>query len=79
MWHGIFQASVCFMVNGKENSPAFIAADQGFDVWLGNSRGNTYSKAHVRHNPYGSGRNDFWNFSFTSAGLGDIPATIDLV
>jgi pimeloyl-ACP methyl ester carboxylesterase len=77
MWHGIFQASVCFMINGKENSPAFIAADQGFDVWLGNTRGNTYSRAHTRYKP--NRDSDFWDFSFTSAGLGDIPATIDLI
>lgn len=38
---------------------AFILADQGYDVWLGNARGNLYSKAHVTYNVDSPA---FWNF-----------------
>ncbi|EPB70933.1 hypothetical protein ANCCEY_09968 [Ancylostoma ceylanicum] len=45
----------------------FVFADQGFDVWLGNMRGNIYSKEHVA---LSSESNDFWKFRLvTSFGI----------
>lgn len=38
---------------------AFLFADAGFDVWLGNARGNTYSKNHVNLT---SKDEKFWEF-----------------
>ena len=38
---------------------ACLLADLGYDVWLGNLRGNVYSRAHVRLNPKGS---EYWKF-----------------
>jgi len=77
MWHGVFQAGISFMVNGKYNSPAFIACSQGFDVWLGNTRGNTFSRGHRTLDPNYDAK--FWDFSFVEIGLGDIPATVDYI
>ena len=36
-----------WIVNEPEKAPAFVLARNGYDVWLGNNRGNKYAKGHV--------------------------------
>jgi lysosomal acid lipase/cholesteryl ester hydrolase len=38
---------------------AYVMADEGYDVWLGNARGNTYSREHVNLT---AKKKEFWNF-----------------
>lgn len=77
------------------NTLGFVLADCGYDVWLGNSRGNSYSNKHLTLNPYTPIgiisnqsilaliiiilKGDFWKFSFQQMGKYDIPAVIDYI
>ena len=45
--------------------------DQGYEVWLGNSRGNRYSFEHVK---YTLKDKEYWDFSFHEMGIYDQPA-----
>ncbi|KYM76202.1 Lysosomal acid lipase/cholesteryl ester hydrolase [Atta colombica] len=74
--HGLLCSSADWVIAGKDKGLAFILADQGYDVWLGNIRGNTYSRAHVSLSPSDS---RFWNFSFHEMGIYDLPAMISYI
>lgn len=54
---------------------AYILAEQGYDVWLGNARGTYYSRNHVSLNPDNS--REFWQFSWEEIGARDLTAMID--
>jgi hypothetical protein len=42
---------------------AFILADEGFDIWMNNTRGNRFSRNHCYYDP-GVHKKEFWDFSF---------------
>ncbi|XP_012936122.1 gastric triacylglycerol lipase-like, partial [Aplysia californica] len=74
--HGLCGASTDYLVSPANQSLAFLLADAGADVWLGNMRGNSYSKQHKHLSPSHS---DFWRWSFDEMARYDIPAMIDYV
>ena len=76
--HGILDSAYCWIVNYADVAPAFVAARAGYDVWLGNSRGNTYSRANVDLDP-DHNEKKFWNFSWYDMGTYDLPAVIDAI
>ena len=59
-----------------ENSLAYVLVEQGYDVWLGNNRGNIYSEGHIK---WSKEDDEYFQYSFTEMGEYDIPAMIDLV
>ncbi|XP_046395248.1 lipase 3-like [Ischnura elegans] len=74
--HGLLCSSADWVMMGPKEGLAFILADAGYDVWMGNARGNTYSKKHISLST-----NDakFWDFSWDEMGKHDLPAEIDFV
>lgn len=71
--HGLLDSAHTFAINGPKQSLAFILADNGYDVWLANSRGSTYSSKHVFLNPDESA---YWNFSWDEMARYDLPAFV---
>ena len=65
-----------WVINGEFDGPAFILARVGYDVWLGNNRGNIYSLNHTTIN-LETNKSEFFNFDFEDIGLKDLPAEID--
>lgn len=61
---------------GPNHGLAYYLSDLGFDVWLGNSRGNRYSDKHISMN---ISESNFWKFSFHEIGTRDLPETIDYI
>ena len=47
--------------------------DNGYDVFLGNSRGNKYS---LGHTSLKTTDQKFWDYSFTEIGKYDVPANV---
>lgn len=74
--HGLLASSADWIIPGPGKGLVYILSDAGYDVWMSNARGNTYSKAHSFHN---IDSYEFWNFTFHEIGYYDLPAVIDYI
>jgi len=75
--HGLLDSAATWVINFPRQSLGFILADAGFDVFLGNVRGNTYSS---RNTKYKSNTREFWNLvDFDFMASIDLPTMINYV
>eukprot|EP00210_Caulerpa_lentillifera_P002485 g2382.t1 len=74
--HGMLDSSAAFAMNGVNGSIAFTLADVGFDVWLGNSRGNTFSNFQIQKT---MSYKHFWDFSLDELITYDLPSSLEYV
>ncbi|XP_046599064.1 uncharacterized protein LOC107221024 [Neodiprion lecontei] len=77
LMHGLLSSSADWLIMGHGKSLGYLLADAGYDVWLGNARGNTHSKNHTTIKNLNGRR--FWRFDWHEIGVHDLPAMIDYV
>ena len=74
--HGLLDSSDTWIVNDEDKAPGFVLANKGYDVWLGNSRGNKHSRNHTylkTNSP------QFWQFSWQNMSKYDLPAAFEYI
>ncbi|KAL9984423.1 hypothetical protein ACROYT_G006711 [Oculina patagonica] len=74
--HGLLSSSSNWVSNLPNESFGFILADKGFDVWLGNVRGNTYGLHHVN---LSVDSDAFWDFSWDEMAKYELPAMVNFI
>ncbi len=75
--HGLLTNSELFVLGDTTSRCLpFRLIEEGYDVWLGNNRGNKYSQRHLK---YTTKDDRFWNFSLDEFALFDIPDTINYI
>lgn len=74
--HGLFACSTNWVSNMANESLGFILADAGYDVWLGNARGNTYSLKHLHLKKW---QREFWMWSWDEMAKYDLPNMVDFI
>ncbi|KAF6818295.1 triacylglycerol lipase [Colletotrichum sojae] len=75
--HGLLMNSeVWVCLTDEQRCLPFVLVEKGYDVWLGNNRGNKYSKKSVAHSPKSL---EFWNFSIDEFAFHDIPDSITYI
>jgi len=75
LYHGLASSSYTWIGQKPNVSLAYKLASAGYDVWLGNNRGNKYSLKSIDE-MLNSNPKKYFNYSFPELGLYDLPANI---
>ncbi len=68
--HGLLDSSFAWVANYPNESLAYQLADQGWDVWMGNNRGNQWSPPPA---------DSIWQFTWDDFARYDVPGQIDYI
>ena len=71
--HGVLDTSLGWVSLGTGGSVAFAAYDDGFDVWLGNTRANPPQRNTRKK------KSEYWRFSANDLALGDVAAQFQYI
>ncbi|KAJ0111552.1 hypothetical protein Patl1_01925 [Pistacia atlantica] len=71
--HGLVFDGVTWLLNSPKESLASILADNGYDVWIANTRGTKYSKKHESLTPLDQA---FWEWSWDELMAYDLTAFV---
>ncbi|XP_028771389.1 LOW QUALITY PROTEIN: triacylglycerol lipase 2-like [Neltuma alba] len=74
--HGVLVDGVTWLLNSPEQNLPMILADNGFDVWIANTRGTRFSRKHTYLDPSNPA---FWDWSWDELVTYDLPAVFDYV
>lgn len=75
--HGMLMSSDAWLLRKDDDNLPLVLSDAGYDVWVGNYRGNAVSP-HV-HETLSPDSQQFWHFSWHEMGLHDLSAMVDHV
>ena len=74
--HGFTDSGDTWVIDDENNAPGLRLANEGYDVWVGNSRGTKYCTSHVSLN---SADPLFWQFSWQNMSHYDLPASFEYI
>ncbi|KAK8664071.1 hypothetical protein V6N13_083874 [Hibiscus sabdariffa] len=74
--HGVLVDGMTWLLNSPDENLPMILADNGFDVWIANTRGTRFSRTHVSLDP---SQSEFWDWSWDELASFDLSAVFDLV
>eukprot|EP00347_Sterkiella_histriomuscorum_P003459 403364216 len=76
MQHGLIDDGGTWFFNNKESCLPFQLVDQGFDVWITNTRGTVHSNQHEK---YTTDDEQFWDFTLDQMAQYDLPSNLDYI
>ncbi|KAI3992578.1 hypothetical protein MKX01_020870 [Papaver californicum] len=74
--HGVLMDGITWLLNTPDQSLAYILADNGFDVWIANTRGTKFSRGHTSLSPDDS---PYWDWAWDQLVQYELPATFQYV
>ncbi|XP_031490708.1 triacylglycerol lipase 2-like isoform X1 [Nymphaea colorata] len=74
--HGILMDGMSWLLAPPQQSLAIILAENGFDVWIANSRGTRWSRGHTSLSP---DQPEYWAWSWDQLAQYDLPTVVNFV